>query len=88
MPDMQFAAELKTELRATKADLTTATQNVATLTGEIAALRNDLQAATARIAGLETALADAAAQTEAMQASRSWRFTAGLRRIEAVMRGF
>jgi SAM-dependent methyltransferase len=61
--------------------------DIATAHAKAAALGLELRAATNRITELQTALSAATHQIESIQASRSWRLTAGLRWLGTAMRG-
>jgi SAM-dependent methyltransferase len=86
MPDMQIQANLKTELQDCQTRLDAVTHSAMTQIADAAAPRAALHDATAQVGDLQAALAAATEQLAAMRASRSWRLTAGLRRIAAYIR--
>jgi SAM-dependent methyltransferase len=94
MPDRQNAIDLTAALHRCQANLAATTQTNTTLSNELsiartqaAALNQNLLAATTRLDALQTALSAVTQQVEAIHASRSWRLTAGLRRLRNTLSG-
>jgi SAM-dependent methyltransferase len=94
MPDRQTAIDLTAALHRCQANLAATTQTNTTLSNELsiartqaAALNQNLLAATTRLDALQTALSAVTQQVEAIHASRSWRLTAGLRRLRNTLSG-